>query len=284
MTDQTARSRGSPLELPEIANQEVLGEWLIPNGDCLLVSFGPHTVADKDGKAVVRERLAFVEAEEQTGVIAGSAAPIPLHPHAAFRDCTTGAFGADAPPAVPPGSHVPYPPNGHASPGHRSRLRSAGGFSPTPISPSMIRGVPPPAPQVPATDGPRRQAADARCPSRSFPEGVHTDGSKAKLPPLPDDEMDDDSADSESAEPLPSPQTKKPRKTKPSQRRRQHDQGRLHQPKSSTVFLPSVFLPGASVGFQFLLPIRPLSFRLPFNQRLEIEIFGRVHTVPDNRQ
>jgi hypothetical protein len=45
--------------------------------------------------------------------------------------------------------------------------------------------------------------------------------------------------------------------------------------------LPSLFLPGSSVGFQFLLPISPLSFRLPFNQRLEIEIFGRV--VPDNR-
>ena len=53
------------LELPEIANQEILGEWLIPNGDCLLVSFGPYTVADKDGKAVTRERLAFIEADVQ---------------------------------------------------------------------------------------------------------------------------------------------------------------------------------------------------------------------------
>ncbi len=60
------------LEVPEIANQEVLGEWLIPNGECLLVSFGPHTVADKSGKAVVRERLAFVEADEQTNVMASS--------------------------------------------------------------------------------------------------------------------------------------------------------------------------------------------------------------------
>ena len=52
-------------------------------------------------------------------------------------------------------------------------------------------------------------------PSRSIPEGIHVDGSKAKLPPLPDDEMDDDSAESESAEPRPSPQTKKPRKAEP---------------------------------------------------------------------
>ena len=49
----------------------------------------------------------------------------------------------------------------------------------------------------------------------------------------------------------------------------------------SNSIAPSVFLPGASVGFQFLLPLKPLSLRLPFNQRLEIEIFGRV--VPDTR-
>jgi hypothetical protein len=117
-------------------------------------------------------------------------------------------------------------------------------------------------------------------PDRSFPQGIHTDGSKAKLPPLPEDEMDDDSSDSESSEPLPSPQTKKPRKPKPA-----GDAGTTKatfvQPRSSTVFLPSVFLPGASVGFQFLMPLKPLSLKLPFNQRLEIEIFGRV--VPDTR-
>ena len=94
--------------------------------------------------------------------------------------------------------------------------------------------------------------------------------------------MEDESSESESAEPLPSPQTKKPRKPKPEPA---SDIGTTKasytQPKSSTVFLPSVFLPGASVGFQFLLPIKPLSLRLPFNQRLEIEIFGRV--VPDTR-
>ena len=60
---ERARLNHRVLELPEIASQEVLGEWLIPNGECLLVSFGPHTEADKDGKAVVRERLAFIEAD-----------------------------------------------------------------------------------------------------------------------------------------------------------------------------------------------------------------------------
>jgi hypothetical protein len=30
------------------------------------------------------------------------------------------------------------------------------------------------------------------------------------------------------------------------------------------------------VGLQFLLPIQPVSLKLPFNRRLEIEIYGRV--------
>ena len=134
----------------------------------------------------------------------------------------------------------------------------------------------------PTTTAPAAKMPMPALPDRSFPQGVHVDGSKAKLPALPDDEMEEESADSESAEPLPSPQTKKPRKNTPAPA---SDSGTTKasftQPKSSTVFLPSVFLPGASVGFQFLLPLKPLSLRLPFNQRLEIEVFGRV--VPDTR-
>ena len=33
------------------------------------------------------------------------------------------------------------------------------------------------------------------------------------------------------------------------------------------MFLPSLFMPSPSVGFQFLLPIKPLSIKLPFGQR-----------------
>ena len=56
-------TRAVAIEVPEIDSQEIMGEWLVPKDGILLVSFGPHTVADKDGKAVVRERLAIVEAE-----------------------------------------------------------------------------------------------------------------------------------------------------------------------------------------------------------------------------
>ena len=57
-------SRSAQVQIPEIGHAEIAGEWLIPHDEFLVVAFGPHTVADKDGKAVVRERLALVSAEE----------------------------------------------------------------------------------------------------------------------------------------------------------------------------------------------------------------------------
>ena len=53
---------------PRSIPRKLLGEWLVPRGEVLLVSFGAHTVADKDGMAVVKERLAIIEADEATGV------------------------------------------------------------------------------------------------------------------------------------------------------------------------------------------------------------------------
>ena len=294
------------LEFPEIANQEVLGEWLIPKGECLLVSFGPHTVADKDGRAIVKERLAVIEADEHIGagastrramtaapryVIPAPPAPMappvvygapipeaPAPPSADFQPTPPPSFDRVLPPArymrddlqyLAPGPDVPTANDQAATPPTTSQTKNTD-------APDRVARVPAPiAPVAPTAKMPM-----PTLPDRSIPQGIHKDGTKAKLPPLPEDEMDDDSSDSESAEPLPSPQTRKPRKPKPAS-----DAGTTKadftQPRSSTVFLPSVFLPGASVGFQFLLPIKPLSLRLPFNQRLEVEIFGRV--IPDNR-
>ena len=39
-------------------------------------------------------------------------------------------------------------------------------------------------------------------------------------------------------------------------------------------------MPIPSVGFQFLLPIKPLSLKLPFGQRLELQIYGRILSEP----
>ena len=112
-----------------------------------------------------------------------------------------------------------------------------------------------------------------------MPQGYHADGSPADLPPLPADETDADSSESDSSEPKPSPQTKKPQPDKPATDSAAN-RASFTPPRSPAVFLPSVFLARPSVGFQFLLPLTPLSLKLPFNQRLEIEIYGRM--VPDN--
>jgi hypothetical protein len=218
------------VDVPEIDNREVLGEWLIPCGDALLVSFGAFTVADKDGKAIVKERLALVEAVDD-------------------------------------------------------RIALPAAFVPNPVMPGTFPTIPPPAPLVPhllpkIQELPKIELPTPVMPSRSIPQGVHADGTPAELPPLPDDEADDSTSESESAEPMPSPQTKKPRepKSKPTTDS-DTSKAEFSLPKMASMFLPSLFMPSPSAGFQFMLPIKPLSFKLPFGQRVEIEVFGRV--VPD---
>ena len=59
-------------------------------GDALLVSFGAFTVADKDGKAIVKERLALIEA-----VMTGSTAASGVGPESS----NAGNFPTVPPPA-----------------------------------------------------------------------------------------------------------------------------------------------------------------------------------------
>jgi len=59
---------GSTVQIPEVASQEVAGEWLIPNDGVLVVGLGIHTASDKGGKAVVRERLMVFEAKTDAEV------------------------------------------------------------------------------------------------------------------------------------------------------------------------------------------------------------------------
>jgi hypothetical protein len=58
---------GVKVQVPEYAQAQAAGEWLIPNEGVLLVSLGAHTVADAKGKAVVRERVALVSARAVEG-------------------------------------------------------------------------------------------------------------------------------------------------------------------------------------------------------------------------
>ncbi len=79
-------TRSAQVQIPEIGHAEIAGEWLIPRDELLLVGFGPHTVADKDGKAVVRERLALITAEE-VALPAAEVACRPLRPVPSRWDC-----------------------------------------------------------------------------------------------------------------------------------------------------------------------------------------------------
>jgi len=60
-TDSERKETQVPV--PEVIGTRVEGEWLIPNGKYLLVSLGVYTVADGEGKAVVRDRLIMIETE-----------------------------------------------------------------------------------------------------------------------------------------------------------------------------------------------------------------------------
>jgi hypothetical protein len=90
----------------------------------------------------------------------------------------------------------------------------------------------------------------------------------------------------DSSEPLASPQKKKPQlqpqpEPKPATDQSANKTG-FTAPKSAAISIPGLLLPmnpASPASLQFLLPLRPLSLRLPFRQRLEIEVFGRV--VPD---
>ena len=125
-------------------------------------------------------------------------------------------------------------------------------------------------------------------PSRSIPQGYHTDGKAAELPPLPPESADDEDS-SDSAEPRPSPQTTKPRqpesmpdaKPRPSASSADSATRKAQYTVPGLPTIPAMFQSGPSVGLQFLVPIKPVSFKLPFNRRLELEIFGRVVRAPE---
>ncbi len=122
-------------------------------------------------------------------------------------------------------------------------------------------------------------------PSRSIPQGVHADGRPAELPQLPADEAEDSSSsESESAEPRPSPQTKKTPQPQPQAKPTADSQMNRtgYNTTSKIPSMPSVFvLPTPNVGLQFLVPVKAVSLRLPFNRKLEIEVFGRVVRNPE---
>ena len=257
------------IEVPEIDSQEIAGEWLIPNDGILLVSFGPHTVADSAGKAVIRERLAIITAEESTTpapsyvvnpVASAVASPLPS-PSPAAPKWTVRAMPVPVPvPATPPAAET----------------------KPAPDAAPLPALVPPPNAHLAAPMPP--------VPSRSIPQGFHADGKAAELPPLPAEDDKDDADDDASSEARPSPQAKKPRpsdeepKVVPKAKTRPSGDTAARKAQFSVndiPGIPAVFRAAPTVGLQFLLPIKPVSLKLPFDQRLEIVVYGRVISRPE---
>ncbi|QEH37129.1 hypothetical protein OJF2_57160 [Aquisphaera giovannonii] len=103
---EVAKAAVARVEIPEVGQAQIAGEWLIPKDEVLLVAFGPHTVADKDGRAVVREHIAMITAEEVAKDEAKDAEPLgfpplPSAPRAARPASVVAPAPAVANPALP---------------------------------------------------------------------------------------------------------------------------------------------------------------------------------------
>jgi hypothetical protein len=133
-TGSKAEKMSVTLEVPEITGCEVAGEWLIPNDGVLVVSFGAHTTAEKDGKAKVCERLAVIAAKPSTDGAAmrtGYTLPTVVAPRFHWSVPTLPIPMPAMPSAVVPSRSLP-------------QAMSAGG-APTPLPPLPEEIAPPTA-------------------------------------------------------------------------------------------------------------------------------------------
>lgn len=152
---------GSTVQIPEIASQEVVGEWLIPNDGVLVVGLGIHTAGDKDGKAVIRERLMVIEAKADAEVARTASRHVP-----AF-----GSHFIPAPSAIPaPIPPAPSKPNSIPSPNIPSRTLPQG---------IHADGTPAELPPLPEETEPTEADDTAE------PHGSPQDRSKAQSIPMP---------------------------------------------------------------------------------------------------
>lgn len=270
---------GADEPLPEVNRCKVDGEWLIPNDGLLLVSLGAHTVADKDGKAVARERLILVEAEavnppqddpeaaataraEQYAlqllgeaecedevspaiVVDRETEPSPRKPRK-YADIEVNVSAASADAVFQPLPHYPFPPATDAQIQANCPMTGVASNKPRLPMPAL--------------------------PGRSLPSPIAPDGSPATLPPLPDEELAEASADA-SAEPRPSPQAKVHGHSSPVDRE-------THMASAEGV---SPFAPKADCGHPADGP-GTISFRLPIGPATTMHVrvsTTRVRVAPE---
>jgi hypothetical protein len=100
--DHESNALVAQVQVPEVSSTHVEGEWLIPSDGMLLISLGVATCADRDGKAVVRERVAVIE----------TAAPEASEPPSPFAEPLKVGFASvpDTQPQPPmPSRTLPQP-------------------------------------------------------------------------------------------------------------------------------------------------------------------------------
>lgn len=63
---KSANGLSAQYSVPQMLRGRAEGEWIVPDGQTLLISLGPYTVDDDDDKAVSRERLVAISAKKVT--------------------------------------------------------------------------------------------------------------------------------------------------------------------------------------------------------------------------
>ncbi|WP_435006170.1 hypothetical protein P12x_003812 [Tundrisphaera lichenicola] len=190
--------------IPEISHARVEGEWLIPKDGVLLVSLGVDTVAEPNGKAAVRERIAVIEVEPAPAGMAMT------HPHFEgghpwlspdFRPKKPPVPSRSMPIAVnPQGQVVDLPPLPEAMASADLNQIHPEPYQPSPQSVHVSTGsadvqvartgLETPRPEFGTSDltkpGLFVRLPSPPLPARTTPEAIDKDGQVIDLPPLPE--------------------------------------------------------------------------------------------------
>lgn len=269
----TGRASWTPadpqVQIPEVGRAAAAGEWLIPDGEVLVIAFGPHTVADADGKAVVREHLAVISAE-----VADDDTPAP--PQA-------GIAPEDAHPATTDRPEVPR--TAAALPELPSRTLPQG---------VHVDGTPAPLPTLPDDEEPAAAADDASSEPLASPQSRRKTKPAAKPTiPAPDNEQEAAPAPASVPAapaietPTPQPPERPATEAVKTDAKAIKSSFRLPSIKGLEALQPLNSLVGSNVfpipfqGAQFLMPLKALAVKLPFNQKLEFELIGRIVSDPE---
>lgn len=271
------------IQIPEIGRAQAAGEWLIPEDGVLVIGFGPHTVADASGLAVVRERLAVISAEvadedevaiesvewdadasESPETPEDSPAPRPI------ADPLAPKFKPILP--VPPRTATAIPalpsrnlPQGVHADGRPAKLPPLPEDAEADLpAPADEGGKPRPSPQSRRKPVP---APEPVAPPASKPPGDTK--AKAMKPGVKEP------AETEAPEETPAPAAKR-KIVDPDAGKASFVLPAALSALTSMSAKPAETFRAPLRGAQILVPLRPLTIKLPLSQKLEFELLGRI--------